>query len=89
MSQPTIVNKAVVELVGLGKQLSFKVIGSDSQELPPGSSFNSPAYLWSAAFAGSHKAVKCDIQQDRIYFVGKFKKVKRGNSYSEYWGPAR
>lgn len=89
MSQPVIANKVVVELIGLGKQLSFKVIGSDSQELPPGSSFSSPAYLWGAAFAGSHPKVTCDIQVDHVYFAGPLKKTKRGNSYAEYWGPYR
>jgi hypothetical protein len=90
MSQqtPIVVNNAAVELIGLGKNLTFRVVGSDSQELPVGSSFQSRPYLWGAAFDGTHPHVKVDIQEGHVYFVGKFKALP-GRWNSMDWRPFR
>ena len=79
----------MVELTGLGKKLTFTVIGSDSPELPPGSSFICPAHLWYAAFAGTHPHVKVDIQVGHVYFVGKLKTFCSKNDYNREWRPFR
>ena len=90
MPNPTVV-KAIVELVGMGKRLDFKVEQSNNpKELPPGSSFSSPAYLWKAAYAGTHPKVFMKIENNkRIFFHGVFKQSRPGGSYATYWGPAR
>jgi len=85
----SVVNHAVVELTGLGRKLSFTVIGSDSPELPPGSSFVCPGHVWSAAFAGNHPHVKCDIQPGHVYFVGKLKTFCAQNAWGREWRPFR